>query len=47
MAARRALTICTHNYYGKARSINQQAWDFLKAFTLDADPVFIKYQIMK
>jgi poly(3-hydroxybutyrate) depolymerase len=37
----------THNYYGKARYINQQAWDFLKAYTLDADPVFIKYQIWK
>jgi poly(3-hydroxybutyrate) depolymerase len=37
----------THNYYIKARSINQQAWDFLKAFTLDADPVFIKYEIRK
>jgi poly(3-hydroxybutyrate) depolymerase len=37
----------THDYYGRARYINQQAWDFLKAHALDADPVFVKYQILK
>ncbi len=37
----------THDYYGKAPYINQQAWDFLKPNALDADPVFTKYAIIK
>lgn len=37
----------THNYYGRAHDINRQAWDFLKAHTLDADPVFIKYEVRR
>jgi poly(3-hydroxybutyrate) depolymerase len=37
----------THDYYSRAPYINQQAWDFLKTHTLDADPVFIKYEILK
>ena len=36
-----------HNYYSRARYINQQAWDFLKPHTLDADPVFTKYAVYK
>jgi poly(3-hydroxybutyrate) depolymerase len=36
-----------HDYYSRARSINQQAWDFLKPHTLEADPVFTKYAIYK
>ena len=37
----------THDYYGRARYINQQAWDFLKPKALDADPVFTKYAVYK
>lgn len=32
-----------HWYYDKAPKINQTAWEFLKKFTLDSDPVYRKY----
>jgi len=32
-----------HWYYDKAPKINQVAWDFLKKYTLDADPLYRKY----
>ena len=32
-----------HWYYDKAPKINQVAWDFLKKYLLDADPVYRKY----
>ena len=32
-----------HWYYDKAPKINQVAWDFLKKYTLEADPVYRKY----
>ena len=32
-----------HWYYDKAPKINQTAWDFLKKYTLDADPSWRKY----
>ncbi|HSE31923.1 MAG TPA: PHB depolymerase family esterase [Pyrinomonadaceae bacterium] len=32
-----------HWYYDKAPKINQTAWDFLKKYTLDADPVYRKF----
>jgi poly(3-hydroxybutyrate) depolymerase len=32
-----------HWYYDKAPKINQVAWDFLKKYTLDADPIYRKY----
>jgi poly(3-hydroxybutyrate) depolymerase len=37
----------THNYYGRASDINREAWDFLKPHSLDADPVFVKYEVME
>jgi len=32
-----------HWYYDKAPKINQVAWDFLKKYVLDADPIYRKY----
>lgn len=32
-----------HWYYDKALKINQVAWDFLKKYTLEADPIYRKY----
>ena len=32
-----------HWYYGKSGKINQAAWDFLKKYSLDSDPVYRKY----
>lgn len=32
-----------HWYYGKSGKINQAAWEFLKKFSLDNDPVYRKY----
>jgi predicted esterase len=32
-----------HWYYDKAPKINQVAWDFLKKYALDADPIYRKY----
>lgn len=32
-----------HWYYDKAPKINQVAWDFLKKYSLDADPLYRKY----
>ena len=32
-----------HWYYDKAPKINQTAWEFLKKYTLDADPIYRKY----
>jgi len=33
-----------HWYYDKASKFNQTAWEFLKKYELDADPVFQKYK---
>lgn len=33
-----------HWYYDKAAKFNQTAWEFLKKYELDSDPVFQKYQ---
>jgi dienelactone hydrolase len=33
-----------HWYYDKAPKFNQTAWEFLKKYELDADPVFQKYK---
>jgi predicted peptidase len=32
-----------HWYYGKSAKINQSAWDFLNKYTLEAEPVYRKY----
>ncbi len=32
-----------HWYYDKAPKINQVAWEFLKKYALDADPIYRKY----
>ena len=33
-----------HWYYDKASKFNQTAWEFLKKFELDSDPLFQKYK---
>lgn len=35
----------THDYYGRARAINPEVWAFLRQHALDADPVFVRYDI--
>jgi poly(3-hydroxybutyrate) depolymerase len=37
----------THNYYGRADSINKEVWAFLKEHKLAADPKFQQYQLIK
>ena len=33
-----------HWYYDQATKFNQTAWDFLKKYELDADPIYQKYK---
>jgi len=37
----------THDYYTRSAAINKEAWAFLKAQALPADPVFTRYEVRR
>jgi len=37
----------THDYYTRSGAINKEAWAFLKAQALPADPVFTRYEVRR
>ncbi len=34
----------THDYYGRAPSINEQCWEFLNSVALEGEPEFVQYR---